>query len=350
MKHKIFAVAALGLMSGAAMAQSSVITYGSIDGGLRNQTNVNAAGDSTLKMGSNGLWRSNRLGFKGSESLGGGLSANFVLEAGFNGGTGALNNSNNVLFQREAHVGVAGEYGALDVGRNYTVAFRTNSAFDPFNYRFPGITYALSAAAGSRKDNDIQYTGKFGAVTARAAYSLGEVAGSASNGSTRAVGAVYASGPVKLGASYTTATPKNGAGAKADYRDFTNYSLGGAYSIGALTGSVGYVRQKQQTATVDDTTQWNWAGLSYKLAGGFKLTGAWYRVKAVNAATSAAVAAGDSVKNLYMTGMTYSMSKRTLLYAEVDVARLDGGYATGGTSKLNQSRQTGVSAGINHMF
>jgi predicted porin len=62
------------------------------------------------------------------------------------------------------------------------------------------------------------------------------------------------------------------------------------------------------------------------------------------------VGAGDSTKNLYMTGITYSMSKRTLLYAEADVARLAGGYARGGTVILNQSRQTGASAGINHMF
>jgi len=350
MKHKIFAVAAMAVLSGGAMAQSSVITYGSFDGGLRDQTNVNAAGDSQLTMGSNGTYRSNRLGFKGSEALGEGLSATFVLEAGFNGGTGALNNTTGVLFQREAHVGVDGRYGALDVGHNYTVAYRTNSAFDPFNYRYPGITYALSASAGTRKDNDIQYTGKFGDLTARAAWSLGEVADSTSNGSTRAVGAVYASGPVKLGASYTTARPKNGTGASADYRDFTNYSMGGAYSIGALTASVGYINQKQQAATAEDTSQWNWAGLSYKMARGFSLTGAWYRVQAVNSASTASVAAGDSTKNLYMTGITYSLSARTLLYSEVDVTRLKGGYAAGGTVKLNQSRQTGLSAGINHTF
>jgi predicted porin len=349
MKHKIYAVAAMATLSGAALAQSSVTTYGSIDGGLRNQTNVNPAGDSVLTMGSNGTYRSNRLGFKGSEALGNGWTTNFVLEAGFNSGTGALNNTNGVLFQREAHVGVAGQYGALDVGRNYTVAYRTILAFDPFGYRYPSITYALSSTAGTRKDNDVQYTGKFGDFTARAAYSLGEVADSTSSGSTRAVGGVYASGPVRLAAVYTAGKPRNGAGANAAYRDFTHYAAGGAYTIGALTATVGYVRQKQETVTVDDTSQWNWAGLSYR-SGRFSLTGAWYRVKAVNSVTSASVAAGNSKKDLYMTGITYDLSKRTVLYSEVDVTKLNGGYATGGTNRLNQSRQTGVSAGINHMF
>jgi predicted porin len=350
MKHQIYAVAAMATLSGAALAQSNVTTYGSFDGGLRNLTNVNPGGDSVLTMGSNGTYRSNRLGFKGSEALGDGLTTNFVLEAGFNSGTGALNNTNGILFQREAHVGVAGQYGALDVGRNYTVAYRTILAFDPFGYRYPSITYALSSTAGTRKDNDVQYTGKFGDFTARAAYSLGEVAGSTDSGSTRAVGGVYASGPVRLAAEYTTAKPKNGAGATAAYRDFTHYAVGGAYSIGAATATVGYVKQKQETTTIDDTSEWNWAGLSYRLAGGVSLTGAWYRVKAVNSVSSATIAAGNSKKSLYMTGITYDLSKRTVLYSEVDVTKLDGGYATGGTTKLNQARQTGVSAGINHMF
>ena len=350
MKQKLFAVAALATLSGAALAQSSVTTYGSFDGGLRNQSNVNAAGDSVLTMGSNGTFRSNRLGFKGEEALGGGMSANFVLEAGFNSGTGALNNTTGILFQREAHVGLAGDFGAIDVGHNYTLAYKTILAFDPFAYRYPSITYALSATAGTRKDNDIQYTKQVGDFTARAEYALGEVVGSNANGSTEALAASYASGALKLGASYAVSKQNVGTGTVISYQDFTHYALGGAYTFGAATAAVGYVKQKQETLSVDNTSQWTWAGLSYKLASPLSLTGAWYRTKAVNAAASATVAAGNSKKNLYMAGLTYDLSKRTVLYSEVDVNKLDGGYASGGTTKLNQTRQTGISAGINHMF
>ena len=350
MKQKIIAAAAMATLSGAALAQSSVTTYGSFDGGLRNQSNVNAAGDSVLTMGSNGNFRSNRLGFKGEEAIGAGLSANFVLEAGFNGGTGALNNTTGILFQREAHVGLAGDFGAVDAGHNYTIAYKTILAFDPFAYRYPSITYALSATAGTRKDNDIQYTGQFGAVTTRAEYSLGEVVGSSSNGSTQALGASYVSGPIKLGASYAMSKQNVGAGTVSNYKDFTHYAVGGAYTFGAATAAVGYVKQKQETLTVDNTLQWTWAGLSYRLNSPLSLTGAWYRTKAVNAAASATVAAGNSKKDLYMAGLTYDLSKRTVLYSEIDVNKLDGGYASGGTTKLNQTRQTGISAGINHLF
>mgnify|MGYP005805723351 CR=1 FL=1 len=97
MKKSLLALAVLGAFAGAAQAQSAVTIYGSFDGGVRNLTNVNAAGDNRLTMGSNGTYNSNRIGFKGVEDLGGGLNAHFVLETGFNTGTGALDNAANRL-------------------------------------------------------------------------------------------------------------------------------------------------------------------------------------------------------------------------------------------------------------
>jgi len=350
MKMKLLAVAILGALSANAMAQSSVTMYGSIDGGLRELTNVNSAGDNQLTMASNGTFRSNRLGFKGSEDLGHGLKANFVLEMGYVTGTGALNNTTNQLFQREARVGVSGNFGSIDLGRQYTVAYKTILAFDPFDYRYPSITYALSSTAGTRNSNAVQYSNTVGDVTVRAQYALGETVGSVKNGSQGAVGAVYAGGPVRLGASYTKGNPNLGTATAPDFRDYEHYAIGGAYTIGALTGSVGYVNEKQSTRTVDNTAKWEWVGLSYKLGARASLTGAWYHNTIFNTAVSAKAAAGDGKKDQYIVGVTYGLSKRTTLYSEVDFNKLDGSLAKGGTKPLNQSRQTGMSAGIMHMF
>lgn len=355
MKHPLFGIALLatvsGAMPGAALAQSSVTVYGSIDAGLRNATNVNAAGDSVLTMSSNGTFRSNRLGFRGVEDLGNGLKATFVLESGFNSGTGALNNTTNALFQREAHVGLQGAFGEVELGRQYTVAYKTILAFDPFVYRYPSITYALSSTAGTRRSNDIQYTGKFGAVTLRAEYALGEVEGSTSNGSAQAIGANYAEGPLKAGVSYTKAKQNVGSAALPVYRDYEHLAAGAAYTLGAFTVSAGYVDQQQQTIVArDDTLRWTWAGLAYKLNPATTLTGAWYRTKAYTRSATASLGAGDGKKDLYMLGLQYNLSKRTVLYAEYDHHSLDGSYARGGTTRLNQSSQSGVSAGIMHMF
>lgn len=351
MKQLIYAAAAaMAALSGTAMAQSNVTVYGSIDAGLRKETNVDAAGNDVLTMGSNGTFRSNRLGFRGSEDLGSGLKANFVLEAGFNTATGALNNSNGVLFQREAHIGLSGKYGAVDLGRNYTIAYRTILAFDPFKYRYPSLTYALSSTAGTRKDNDIQYTGRFGDWTARAEYALGEVPGSDSKGTTRALGVKYASGPLKAGAVYTMAQQNAGTAAAPNYKDFDHYALGAAYTVDALTVSAGHVKSTQKTAALDNTSQWEWAGLSYQIGARLDITAAWYRTRAYNTRATASVAAGASRKDLYMAGITYELSKRTTLYSEIDLNKLEGGFAAGGSTRLNQTRQNGISAGIMHTF
>lgn len=329
----------------------SVTVYGSIDGGLRHETNVDPEGHSDITMSSNGTFRSNRLGFRGSEDIGGGNRVNFVLEMGFNSGTGALNNTSNTIFQRQATVGLSGDWGALDVGRNYTVAYRTILAFDPFRFRYPSITYVLSSTNGIRKDNDVQYTGRFGDWTARAEWALGEVPGDVDYGTTKGVGLNYAHGGLKAGASYSIARQNVGTGSAPAYLDYDHYALGASYDFGALALAAGHIRQKQETlATRDNTSTWDWFGGSYQFTPRFELTAAWYRNKLHNTKATAAAAAGDAQKTLYMTGVTYSLSKRTTLYAEIDRTRLEGGLATGGTTKLNQTRQSGVAAGIMHTF
>ncbi|WP_296951462.1 porin [uncultured Massilia sp.] len=330
---------------------SAVVIYGSIDGGLRHETNVDPEGNSDTTMSSNGTFRSNRLGFRGSEDIGGGNRVNFALEMGFNAGTGALNNTSNTIFQRQAVVGLSGDWGALDLGRNYTVAYRTILAFDPFRYRYPSITYVLSSTNGIRKDNDLQYTGRFGDWTARAEWALGEVPGDTDYGTTKAVGLNYAHGGLKAGASYSIAKQNAGTGSAPAWRDYDHYALGASYDFGALTLSAGHIKQEQKTLTARaNTSAWDWAGGRYEITPRFDVTAAWYRNKAYNTKATAAAAVGDARKTMYIAGVTYSLSRRTTLYAEIDRTRLEGGFASGGTTKLNQTRQSGIAAGIMHTF
>src|SRR5450830_732782 len=83
----IGAISAIGaiaasLLAPSAMAQSQVTIYGLIDTGVEYVTNANAAGNSVVKMPSLTGSFPSRIGFKGTEDLGGGLQAMFVLEAG----------------------------------------------------------------------------------------------------------------------------------------------------------------------------------------------------------------------------------------------------------------------------
>lgn len=129
---------------GAAHAQSTVTLYGVVDEGL-NYTN-NAGHGAALKMSSGDVLGS-RFGLKGSEDLGGGLSAVFRLENGFNASNGALGQGGR-MFGRQAYVGLSStRYGTLTLGRQY----------DPTSDLFSAMTAAGNWAgnvASSPFDND----------------------------------------------------------------------------------------------------------------------------------------------------------------------------------------------------
>jgi predicted porin len=368
MKKSLLALAVLGAFAGVAQAQTSVTIYGSFDAGVRYQDQQDRAGHSRLTMNSAGTYNSNRLGFKGVEDLGGGLNAHFTLENGFLSGSGAQ--SDTRLFNRSAFVGLGGQWGSLDLGRQYTVAFKTVGAYDPFNYKFTGIipTSQASIAAGTRFDNDIQYTGTFGPITARAEWALGEQAGSARNGSSQGLGVSYANGPIAVGAAYTlrkpTITTGTGATATSSNQDNRDWTVGGAYTFGPARIAAGYAREKQDLTSGSVQQKNAWLGGSYDLTPALGLTAAYYHTKLDNVA-----GARSGTRQLLVVGSTYALSKRTNLYADIDYARYrDGlvgaaaanggvtGFAGGTSGQLGlgsvagQSHQLGVSVGVNHLF
>lgn len=350
MKKSILALAVATALTGAAHAQSSVTVYGVADAGIRYQTNVNAAGDGLLSMGT-GTHTSNRLGFRGVEDLGGGLTARFQLETGYSVKSGALDNTNNVLFNRTAAVGLGGAWGNVDFGRQYTLAFRTDALLDPFGHKYTSLIplssgagttlpaaarnagLGASATSGTRFNNNIQYTGTFGPLTARAEYALGEQAGDTGRGSAQAAGLSYAGGPLLLAGAYTQKETAAGFDNKA-------YIVGGGYTFGNLRVTVGYSSEEQETAAAGDfENAIVWTGASYKLTPALELTSGYYRTKYESRAA-------DGRRNLFMLGAAYSLSKRTSLYAVLDANRYRGALipVTGQTS------QTGLAAGVMHQF
>jgi predicted porin len=339
MKKSLLALAVLGAFAASAQAQTNVTIYGSFDGGIRHQTNVrDAAGNegSRTTMGSNGTFNSNRIGFRGIEDLGGGLNAHFTLETGFNTGTGRLD-VDNTLFNRTAAVGIGGAWGSLDFGRQYTVAFKTIGAYDPFSYKYPGIADAVAATAGTRYNNDVQYTGTFGPITARAEWAFGEVAGDTSAGANRAIGVSYLAGPVSVGGAYTRL--ESAAGLDTDH-----WTVGGAFKFGPARVAVGYQTQEAETATGAETEiKRAWVGGSYAITPAVELTAAYYRTRLSGT--------GDAEKDNYMVAATYALSKRTNVYLGFDVQRYDGaGAIIPTTLATGEDSQRAVSIGVNHLF
>ena len=88
---KILAAAALGSLGITAHAQSSVTLYGIIDAGVTYVTNAaTPTGHDHLFKYGDGVAQGSRWGLRGTEDLGGGLKALFVLESGFSSGDGTL--------------------------------------------------------------------------------------------------------------------------------------------------------------------------------------------------------------------------------------------------------------------
>ena len=109
-------------VSGVSYAQSSVTLYGIIDTGVEYVTNVGAQKSSSVHMPSLTASLPSLWGLRGKEDLGGGLSAVFVLESGFAPAQGTLNQGGR-LFGRQAYVGLAGRWGTLTLGRQYSQIF-----------------------------------------------------------------------------------------------------------------------------------------------------------------------------------------------------------------------------------
>ncbi|THC43292.1 porin [Massilia sp. Mn16-1_5] len=342
---------ALALLAAANVhAQTSVTVYGSIDASVRYQTNVDAEGNGLASVAS-GQYYSNRLGFRGVEDLGGGLKARFTLESGFGSDTGALDNTNNVLFNRTASVGLGGAWGNVDIGRIYTIAFRTEKFLDPFDHHYTPIVPLSSgagttlpaaartaglgagASAGTRFNNDIQYSLAKGPLTLRAEYAPGEVAGDAGRGSARAVGVQYDNKSLLAAGVYTQRETTTGFKNRA-------YVIGAGFVAAGTTVKVGHSREKQDAAGTDYRNQVSWAGASRDVAPALEATVAFYRSRYNGPA------AAEGKRDLLLFGLSYAFSKRTNLYAELDLNRYDGALIP----SSGQERQRGTSFGINHLF
>jgi predicted porin len=166
---------ALGLAAGAgAHAQTNVTIYGILDAALVGESG--GSGGHVTKITS-GAASASRLGFRGSEDLGDGMSAFFTLETGAKIDTGELDAA-NTIFNRQAFVGLKTRAGAVAFGRQYTPYHLTlTSVADPFGTGYAGTAKNLFPDNGTnvRTSNTITYTSPtVEGVHAELAYSAGE--------------------------------------------------------------------------------------------------------------------------------------------------------------------------------
>ncbi|WP_295857325.1 porin [uncultured Xylophilus sp.] len=363
--------------STASFAQSSVTLFGVVDAGIARMSASGAGHSAGLVSGGSS---SSRLGFRGTEDLGGGLSAGFWLEGALNNDVGAgASQTTGLDFARRSTVSLSNTFGELRMGRDYTPIYVNMIAYDTWGQRGVGTietTGTSRAGVGSyaRTSNGVTYflPKRLGGFSGSIQYAFGEqlstkqavanpagISTSAGNASTDKTGDVFgisagfANGPFAIGVAYTAfidAVRTSGASSYA--ADYKVANIGASYDFGFVRTKAFYqsecINGRGPIAEVKSDT---WA------LGGAVPLGSAGEIKSQIARFSQNASANDHVK--LSIGYTYPLSKRTALYA--DVARLKNkGAGTVAINNLGGSiaspsptpggSSTGYVVGMRHSF
>ena len=389
-KHAGMITAAV-LASGAAQAQSSVTLFGTVDATVQ-QVRGDSNGRVT-RMVEGGL-TSNRVGFRGTEDLGGGLAASFHLEAGIamDDGQGAGSNSNNqasgagtavagrqgLTFNRRSTVSLSStSWGELRLGRDYTPSFWNTTLYDPFGTRGVGSANNLNLGKGvfavptnDRASNSIGYflPSTLGGVFGQVMYAMGE---NASTATIAGVGATpgpidhskdgnyvgarigYASGPLSaaIGLGRTTYARAQTAVTPFAFAsgDYSAVNFGGSYDFNVVKVMAQYHVERRElmaapgTNTEGRATSWL-LGVHVPVGAGL------IRASYVNVSQNAE--AGNNAARQLAIGYVHNLSKRTALYTTY--ARVDNRrgslYNNGRATTTAGGDTSGLDIGLRHTF
>jgi predicted porin len=378
------AVALSALCASPSYAQTAVTIYGIVDAGFVYNNKVATGATTTgssLSLASGNL-QGSRLGFKGTEDLGGGLKSFFVAESGFNVDTG-VSGQGGVLFGRTSVVGLSGGLGQVAFGRQTDFAFTNLSLYTSAGpYAFSTLVNNVHAmnldrTEGARTNNSIRYDtpASLGNFKGSAIYGMGEQAGTASAGQSMGLAGQYTAGPFVVGLSYFQAkaaaaggavatTPSSDTGTvcanvagNAGDTCLKTTTLVTAYQSGPMLAYASWSQVKQPLAggatgrtlggASNDKNDVFDVGMAYNVTTALKLLGS----VVLDRASFSGASAGSGRVIQYNLGIDYYLSKRTDLYSMIGSQRTSDMLAPGifGASGGSNS-QTVFVAGMRHTF
>ena len=293
---------AFGMASSQAIAQSNVTIYGQLSTALTKES----GGPVSL----NGTTFGSFLGFKGTEDLGGGLSAIFEIRNNFFPDTGAVNGGpNNIFWNEKSYVGLQGGFGTVKFGRFL-------NAYDDISFKAIPDSVAQQRGLGySGRDNNSlgYYSPDFNGLTFTATGALPEgVAG----GNVSSLNVRYANGPLTAALAHEHAANKPGV-------MHNSTLIGASYDFGSIKLLSDYARASQ------GSTESNFRiGVAVPVGAG-----------SVKAAFTKAKDSPSNFDRQFGLGYWHTLSKRTFLFTDVNSTK---NSVTGTT--------TAFDIGINHSF
>ena len=331
MNKTLAALAVLGACTSNAFAQSNVTIYGIIDAGITRVINDSGNGNNgTRTTIETGQMQTSRWGFRGEERLGGNLKARFGLEGLLHNDTGSAGiptgtPSSTSLFDREATVGLSGDFGVVNIGRQNVLGMNVTTLADPMAMAFaptnPNLLFTVKNSApafgayganngGSalRQSNSIRYTSpyykNFGVALMRA---FGEQPGSTEKSKYEGVSGFYHTGPFSAATEY------------ARMKNITAREELESYAFGARYTRKGFTLRSTYSASKVEVTRRKISvfgvGLDVPLAPALTLTSAVYNTRR----------SGDTSDDSQQGSVIakYALSKRSTAYASIGYARTD---------------------------
>lgn len=361
---KLFCAAALLAMGGASHAQSNVTIYGLLDTAVEHMNHVGGASSGLTRMPSNAGTIPSRLGFRGREDLGAGLSVQFVVEMGIAPDSGVLNQGGRG-FGRQSFVSLNSRWGQVGLGRQYTMLFWSMQDADVIGPGMHSIANLDSYFPNARADSSIAYKGTFSGLTLGATYSFGRDAvnagpspagtncageSSTDRNACREWSALLKYDSSNWGAALAHDVLRGGTGAfgglsqssMSDKRTMLNgyVKLNGA-KIGA-----GFLRRDNDGYKVSPRSDLWLIGISYP-AGAWTFATQYYRLQYNSN--------NDRGQFMVLRG-TYHFSKRTAAYASLGYMKNSGNTTFSASSgqagglPLAGVNQTGFGVGVRHAF
>jgi predicted porin len=299
MKRSLILAAVATLASGTALAQSSVIVYGRLNTSVERQTDFGPGTGSVYRLQNNG----SRLGFKGTEDLGGGLKAGFVLEHRFNIDNGAATNTAFWGGAGSSEVNLSSSSaGMVRLGHFTSEAyFATSDVTDLLNHGTGTSSDAFYKYLGN-DNNKVSYRSPaLGPVTAELGVSLGEGAPNVKRITDLAVN--FASGPFGAGFGYEKV--KDGD---------SQYAIRGNYEYGPILVT-GYVQRYKAESVAGKPSQ-----TIYRLSGMYTIGAAELHLAYGHQGD---LGSADLSAKQYTVGGNYNLSKRTKVFAFYNKVKTD---------------------------